>query len=40
VRAGGIGQEAAQQIEEQVIDIRKQLGDLFSDTLKAGEAIG
>ena len=36
----GIRQEAAQQIEQQVIDIRKQLGDLFSDTLKAGEAVG
>ena len=36
----GIGQEAAQQIEHQVADIRKQLGDLFSDTLKAGEAVG
>jgi hypothetical protein len=36
----GIRQEAAQQIEQQVIDIRKQLGELFSDTLKAGEAVG
>jgi hypothetical protein len=36
----GIRQEAAQQIEQQVIDIRKQLGDLFSDTLKAGEEVG
>ncbi len=35
-----IGQEAAQQIENQVIDIRKQLTDLFSDALKAGEAVG
>lgn len=35
-----IGQEAAQQIEQQVIDIRKQLTDLFSDALKAGEAVG
>ena len=36
----GVGQEAAQQIEQQVIDIRKQLGDLFSDALKAGEVVG
>jgi chromosome segregation ATPase len=36
----GIRQEAAQQIEQQVIDIRKQLGDLFSDILKAGEEVG
>jgi len=36
----GIGQEAAQQIEHQVADIRKQLGDLFSDALKAGEVVG
>lgn len=35
-----IRQEAAQQIEQQVIDIRKQLTDLFSDALKAGEAVG
>jgi len=35
-----IGQEAAQQIQQQVIDIRKQLGDLFSDALRAGEAVG
>jgi len=36
----GIGQKAAQQIEQQVIDIRKQLDDLFSDALKAGEVVG
>ena len=36
----GIRQEAAQQIEHQVADIRRQLGDLFSDALKAGEVVG
>jgi predicted nucleic acid-binding Zn-ribbon protein len=36
----GIGQEAAQRIEQQVVDIRKQLDSLFSDTLEAGEAVG
>ena len=35
-----IGMQASQQIEQQVIDIRKLLSDLFSDILKAGEAVG
>jgi chromosome segregation ATPase/transposase-like protein len=35
-----IGMQASQQIEHQVIDIRKLLSDLFSDILKAGEAVG
>lgn len=35
-----IGQDAALQIQQQVTDIRKQLDDLLSSTLKAGEAIG
>jgi predicted nucleic acid-binding Zn-ribbon protein len=36
----GIGLQASQQIEQQVSDIRKQLDDLFSDALKAGEEVG
>jgi len=35
-----IGQQATQQIEQQVIDIRKQLQNLFADALKGGEAVG
>ena len=35
-----IGQDAAQQVHQQVTGIREQMGDLFVDTLKAGEAIG
>jgi len=36
----GIGLQASQQIGQQVIDIRKQFSELFSEALKAGEAVG
>jgi DNA repair exonuclease SbcCD ATPase subunit len=36
----GAGQEGAQQIEQQVAEIRKNLNTLFSDALKAGEWVG
>ena len=39
-RIKAIGEEAASQIQQQVISIRSQLDSLLEDAVKAGQAIG